>query len=246
MSTIILFSSLSLFAGYILTGNWLRWTLLFIVFPIGIWMTGAAAPTTQLVLGNSAIILLAIYFVVALIVLIVSKWHKRLAATDHKKIGMNGLYTAAIVKPEKTDDKIGRFLTREKMMSFDSVINQFIIENRPFLRQKYSLRELASDVDIPMNYLSAFINRYHKMNYNDFINSYRVTHSKDMIISGEWKQKTLEAIGFESGFNNRNTFTMAFKKEAGVSPVEYLQAMKKSKGEKITMREITKPLLKVG
>ena len=246
MSTIIVFCSLSLFAGYILTGNWLKRILLFIVFPVGIWITGAAGPSTPFVLGNQALTLLTIYFIVALIVLIASKWQKRIAATDHLKIGANRLYTAAIAKPEKTVDKIGRFLTDEKMMRFDSVVNQFLVENKPFLRQKYSLRELASDVDIPMNYLSAFINRYHKMNYNDFINGYRVTHSKNIIIRGEWKQKTLEAIGFESGFNNRNTFTMAFKKEAGISPVEYLQSIKKSKGEKIIMSEITKPLSKAG
>jgi len=47
-----------------------------------------------------------------------------------------------------------------------------------------------------------------------------------MIINGEWKQKTLEAIASEAGFNNRNTFTAAFKKETGKSPSEYLKEVK--------------------
>jgi AraC-like DNA-binding protein len=47
-----------------------------------------------------------------------------------------------------------------------------------------------------------------------------------MIINGEWERKTLEAIASEAGFNNRNTFTTAFKKETGLSPFEYLKEVK--------------------
>ena len=46
-------------------------------------------------------------------------------------------------------------------------------------------------------------------------------------MNGEWKYKTLEAIASEAGFNNRNTFTAAFKKEAGESPSEFLKRIKK-------------------
>jgi len=46
-------------------------------------------------------------------------------------------------------------------------------------------------------------------------------------MNGEWKYKTLEAIASEAGFNNRNTFTAAFKKETGQSPSEFLKRIKK-------------------
>jgi len=124
-------------------------------------------------------------------------------------------------------DKIGRFLSEEKLTHFDSTINKFLTEKKPFLQHKYSLRDLSIGVDISTNYLSAFINRYHKMNYSDFINRYRVSQSKEMLMNGEWKYKTLEAIASEAGFNNRNTFTAAFKKETGQSPSEFLKRIKK-------------------
>jgi AraC-like DNA-binding protein len=38
--------------------------------------------------------------------------------------------------------------------------------------------------------------------------------------SGDWKNFTIEAITHECGFNNRNSFTNAFKKYKGVSPSE--------------------------
>ena len=128
---------------------------------------------------------------------------------------------------EKRNDAIGRFLTEEKLAHFNSVVKEFLMANKPFLQPRYSLRELSTDVDIAVNYLSAFINRYHRMNYNDFINRYRVSQSKEMIMNGEWKHKTLEGIASESGFNNRNTFTTAFKKETGQHPSEFLKGVKK-------------------
>jgi AraC-like DNA-binding protein len=69
------------------------------------------------------------------------------------------------------------------------------------------------------------------MNYNDFINRYRVFECKEVIMNGEWKYKTLEAIASEAGFNNRNTFTSAFKKETGQSPSEFLKGIKKGQRE---------------
>jgi YesN/AraC family two-component response regulator len=118
------------------------------------------------------------------------------------------------------------------------------MRNKPFLQQKYSLRNLARDVNIPPHYLSAFINHYHKMHFNDFINRYRVAHSKEMIMNGECKHKTLEAISFESGFSNRNTFTSAFKKETGQSPSQFLRKIaKNSKGNAIPWNALEeKPL----
>jgi len=147
------------------------------------------------------------------------------AASAALKIAGNGFYT--VTAPRQKIDKIGQFLSEEKLTYFNLAISKFLTDKEPFLQKKYSLRDLSVDVNISTNYLSAFINRYHKVNYNDFINSYRVSHSKVMIMNGEWKHKTLEAIASEAGFNNRNTFTAAFRKETGQAPSEYLQEVKR-------------------
>jgi len=115
------------------------------------------------------------------------------------------------------------FGNKEKVDEIDRLLNEFLIQKEPFLLPKYSLGALSRDIDIPVHYLSAFINFHYKMRFTDFINSHRVRHSKQMIIDGECKRKKLAAISFESGFNNRNTFTTAFKKETGQSPSEFLK-----------------------
>jgi AraC-like DNA-binding protein len=219
---------LSFITAFLLTGIIVKWVSLIVVYPFSVWMLGAATSNSSIIFvvaNRMAMLLACVYAIIALLTLLKNR-RKMISGASQLQIAANGTYS--ITKPEKKNDKIGRFLNDEKLTQFNSVINQFLIEKKPFLQQKYSLRELASDVDIPVNYLSAFINRYHKMNYSDFINRYRISQSKEMILNGEWKYKTLEAIASDAGFNNRNTFTAAFRKEMGQSPSEYLKGIKKA------------------
>ena len=59
------------------------------------------------------------------------------------------------------------------------------------------------------------------MNFNDFINEYRIIFSIDKLLKKEWMYKNLKPSANESGFNNRNTFISAFKKVTGVLPSEF-------------------------
>jgi|GEM_PF-925124 len=132
---------------------------------------------------------------------------------------------------KKNGDAQSFFLTEEKMKHIDSVLKEFLSEKQPFLQHGYSLKHLSEETNVPLHLLSAFINRYYKMNFNDFINEYRVSHCKVKIINKEWKYKKLEAIADESGFSNRNTFTSAFKKATGLNPSAFLKKLKTEQKE---------------
>jgi AraC-like DNA-binding protein len=225
-STVIHVAGSSFIAAYLLNPNLLKGAGLIMAYPISIWILGVATSNSSIVLvvvNRIAMSVACVYAVIALLALLKNR-RKVVVGAGQLNIAGHGFYT--MPEPENKIDKIGRFLSDEKLIQFDSLINRFLMEKKPFLQHKYSLSKLASDVHIPVNYLSAFINRYHKMNYSDFINRYRVCQSKEMIMNGEWKYKTLEAIASEAGFNNRNTFTAAFKKETGQSPSEFLKRIK--------------------
>ncbi len=233
----------SFIVATLLTSSLLKWGGLIVAYPVSMWMLGAATAHTSIILiaaTRLAMLLACVYALIALLTLLKNR-KKMVAGAGQLRIAGNRFYT--ITEPEKRDDKIGRFLSDEKLAQFDLAINKFLAEKKPFLQHKYSLRDLSLDVDISTNYLSAFINRYHKMHYSDFINRYRVSQSKEMIINGEWKYKTLEAIASEAGFNNRNTFTAAFRKETGQSPSEFLKKVKKDYQTKRPLANETQKIL---
>jgi AraC-like DNA-binding protein len=55
----------------------------------------------------------------------------------------------------------------------------------------------------------------------DFINQQRIQYCVEKLTAGDWKSFTVEGIARECGFNNRNSFTNAFKKFKGISPSQF-------------------------
>jgi AraC-like DNA-binding protein len=115
------------------------------------------------------------------------------------------------------------YLSPIQVRQIERLVLKFVIEERRFLRQRYSLKALSEDSGIPVYLLSLFMNKHCHTSYSDFINKLRIDYCKEKILTGECGLKTLEALGMESGFNNRTTFTQCFKKFTGYTPSAFLQ-----------------------
>lgn len=94
-------------------------------------------------------------------------------------------------------------------------------QNKPYLDPELSLQVLAEELAISAKYLSQIINTQFKQNFHHFINSYRVKECKRMLKDKNNSKMTLLQVAFEAGFNSKNTFNTAFKREAGMTPSEF-------------------------
>jgi AraC-like DNA-binding protein len=81
---------------------------------------------------------------------------------------------------------------------------------------------VAKQLNTNPSIISKVINQGFQLNFNDFINTYRIKAVKEKLHAGEQKTQTLLGIAFDCGFNSKATFNRAFKKETGVSPKEWL------------------------
>ena len=90
-----------------------------------------------------------------------------------------------------------------------------------YLSRKCSINDLAKSSKIPLHHLSNVINSHEKMNFNEFINKYRVKHACKLLIDQQKQNLTLEAIAKECGFGSRSNFNRAFKKHIGQTPTKY-------------------------
>jgi len=96
-------------------------------------------------------------------------------------------------------------------------------ENRPFLRNGYSIRDLSIELGIPIHQLSQFINQKYGKNFNEWINEFRVDHFRDHLsMDPNVHHYTVEALGQMSGFQSRNAFITAMKRRTGSTPSEML------------------------
>ncbi len=89
-----------------------------------------------------------------------------------------------------------------------------------------TIKKLAKHLNIPIGVLSKSINQELNSNFYDLVNSKRVEASKKLLASDT--NHTIEAIGYEVGFNSRATFYRAFKKYTSMTPTAYIQSRKKA------------------
>lgn len=78
---------------------------------------------------------------------------------------------------------------------------------------------VAKRLGILNHKLSQVINDHLDKNFPALINEYRIEEAKRMLVSND--TYTLEAIGYECGFNSKSTFFATFKKQTGFTPSQY-------------------------
>ncbi len=87
-----------------------------------------------------------------------------------------------------------------------------------------TLTEIAKKLNTNISIISKVVNQGFQMNFNDFVNQYRVEEVKKAFEKGEHKKTTLLGIAFDCGFNSKATFNRAFKKNTGFSPKQFLKS----------------------
>lgn len=108
-------------------------------------------------------------------------------------------------------------------LKLEQKVLEYILSDHPYLNPNLSLRSLAEQLDIHPNHLSWLLNEQMGKNFNEFINTYRVDHFKDLALDPENAHISLVGLAFESGFNSKTVFNTFFKKQTGLTPSEFVR-----------------------
>jgi YesN/AraC family two-component response regulator len=99
----------------------------------------------------------------------------------------------------------------------------FMIEKKPYLQPRYTITQLSRDIRIPAYQLSAIINHRKGLGFSDYINKLRIQHCESLIKIAGGRNISIQKLAAKCGFQNRNTFTNAFKKFTGLTPSDYIR-----------------------
>jgi len=107
-----------------------------------------------------------------------------------------------------------------------------ILEARQvYLESELRITELCRVLNTNRTYLSNLINKEFKLSFNDLINLYRVKHAVSLIDNNKANDLSLSDIAADSGFGSLSSFNRAFKKVKGVTPGQYRNEVKISRGK---------------
>ena len=106
-------------------------------------------------------------------------------------------------------------------MKWKTAIENLIVSESLFKNSELTLVEIAKKLKTNIAIISKTVNQEFGVNFNDFVNNYRVEAVKNSFAKGEHKKSTLLGIAYDCGFNSKATFNRAFKKNTGKTPKEY-------------------------
>jgi len=143
------------------------------------------------------------------------------------------IYIREVLPTESDDDSIvnNRYkksgLRKEDSVIYLKKLLQYMEQEKPYLNEKLSLKEIAEKMNISTNHLSQVINENLERNFFDFVNGYRVKLVVKKMRDPSNKKYTILSLAYDCGFNSKSSFNSIFKKHKGLTPTEFLRSLDK-------------------
>ena len=107
--------------------------------------------------------------------------------------------------------------------SLKNELLSYFKEDELFLNPQLNLKIVADVLGLNTNKMSYLINQAFHVNFNDFVNSYRLNHFKTIALNPKSSHLTILGLAYYSGFNSKSVFNTYFKKTEGITPKAWLK-----------------------
>lgn len=97
-----------------------------------------------------------------------------------------------------------------------------IVTQKRYNDPDLTLTDLAKELGTNSSLLSKVINQSFQLNFNDFVNYYRVMEVQNKLQNPSFSNVTIMSIAYEAGFNSKATFNRAFKKVTQKNPKDFI------------------------
>jgi len=192
--------------------NWL-WQLIFILFPIIVLWGYELVFIILGGVGPSEFLSITWVFVFIFLYFFSFKAYRNPNLFEHVPHDIQKEIVVRNERKEKhpcTKENIGRIISE--------------MENHQFyLNEELTLHSFAKEIKISSRLVSSCVNRNIGVNFNEWVNNYRVEKALDDIKSDSRNSLSIEGIGSDSGFKSRSAMYAAFKKKTGHSPGHFRQ-----------------------
>ena len=107
---------------------------------------------------------------------------------------------------------------------YNEILNYFE-EKKPYCDPDFSISQLVVDLNTNTKYVSKAIKYNKDVNFNEFVNMYRIDFVKKMLTKDFQNKYTLRYLYISAGFRHQSTFNKVFKRIEGVTPSDYIRIL---------------------
>jgi len=115
------------------------------------------------------------------------------------------------------------FIKEEVLAELSDKLLVLMTKEKIYLNPELNLSLLAQYMDVSEKHCSYVLSHAFQSNFNQFINSYRISAFKEMIREGKHQHYTLTSIAYDCGFDSKSTFNRVFKLALGITPSEFVK-----------------------
>ncbi len=132
-----------------------------------------------------------------------------------------GLLQEQIYKPKEIQTgSANPEVMGSEMEEIKNKIFVFFDKEKPYLNADFNMTVFSEKMNIPKHQLTTVLNKFIGKNFFKFVNEFRVEEVKKSLLDPK-NIFSIEAIGYDCGFNSKSSFFTIFKKETGLTPLQF-------------------------
>lgn len=151
------------------------------------------------------------------------KYHKKYEQLINRLNIENSVQESQTEKKETTCNDVIYSETEKKLLK---KLQAFEASDK-FLKPEISMNLLASHFKTNATYLSKIINKSKNQNFNNYINSLRISYITNKLYhEKKYREYKISYLAEECGYASTQVFVIAFKNEHGVTPSYFIKQLK--------------------
>ncbi|APY11838.1 adenylate cyclase [Seonamhaeicola sp. S2-3] len=143
---------------------------------------------------------------------------------DFKQLHQSNLLKSDISLPDNKNKPLTGILNANQISNLRQNLISYFEQEAPFLDPQLNLSTVAKVLDLNTNKISYLINEAFNVNFNDFVNAYRLKHFKKIALNPKNSHLTILGLAYDSGFNSKSVFNTYFKKIENTTPRAWMKA----------------------
>lgn len=105
------------------------------------------------------------------------------------------------------------------------LVFSFIESDQGFRNPDLNLEQMSEQLALSKSKLSAYLQEFYHMSFPEIINRYRIHHFIELFKKDSLRQMKVETLILQSGYRNKTTFYLAFKKVLKTNPSAFIKSM---------------------
>lgn len=158
------------------------------------------------------------FFLIPISILIFPSVLYGLPIVDRGKIGMFISKSKSKIKLEQSEK-----IENLEMEELTEAMQNYLKNEKPFIDPKFSLDDLAKQLDVPKHHLYYCLNSILNIKFTTLRTQMRVEYAKELLLNGNLESVSMEGIWTKTGFSSRTNFFVTFKEVTGYTPLEFIK-----------------------